>query len=136
MTAPLRGNRVCPLKSARAARLPTPPHDNRNGCYLQRYARRDGTIIDLRDCQDRRRTRRKAPRAINTPPVTRPLPARTLAGRGLGGGEWVAITALVTMIRHLAEHLDQPVGLWYYPYSITTTFWLVRERAVPGVVHA
>jgi hypothetical protein len=32
-------------------------------------------------------------------------------------GQWVALAALVTKIRHRAEDLDHPVGLWYYPYS-------------------
>jgi len=38
MTAPLRGNRACPVNSARVARLPPPPYKGRNGCDVKRYA--------------------------------------------------------------------------------------------------
>jgi hypothetical protein len=37
----------------------------------------------------------------------------------------VALAALAKRIRPLAEDLDQPVGLWYYRYSVKTTFWLM-----------
>ena len=37
----------------------------------------------------------------------------------------VALAPVMKHIRPLAEELDQPAGLWYYPYSVTTTFWLV-----------
>jgi hypothetical protein len=37
----------------------------------------------------------------------------------------MALAAVAKHIRSLVEDLDRPAGLWYYRYSVTTTFWLV-----------